>query len=149
MRYLVVFAHVTQRVKADAAAHQAVDQGHDYGEFVHEQILRHLQMLALRQLEPNHQPRLGQRQRHDQRAFRTRTNVNDENAHPDLDKLHAQVDPIRIKSKPRQINRGWQGGQEHGAAADGQRHTGHQNFPRQVRQAQQHQAGGQRNQDQC
>ena len=97
MRDLVVLPHVAQRVKANAAAHQAVDQGHDHGELVHEQILRHLQMLALRQLEPNHQTRLGQRQRHDQRAFRAHTDVNDVNAHPDLDELHAQVDPIGIQ----------------------------------------------------
>ena len=149
MRHRVVFAHVAQRVNTDAAAHQAVDQGHDHGELVHEQILHHLQMLALRYLEPNHQTRLGQRQRHDQRAFRAHTDVNDENAHPDLDELHAQVDPIGIQSISRQINRGWQGGQKHGAAADGQRHEGHQNFPGQVRQTQQHQPCGQRNQYQC
>ena len=106
-------------------------------------------MLALRYLEPNHQPRLSQCQRHDQRAFRARTNVNDENANPDLDELHDQVDPIGIQPKPRQINRGWQGGQIHGAAANGQRHDGHQNFPGKVRQTQQQQAGGQRDQNQC
>jgi hypothetical protein len=107
MRHGVVFAHVAQRVNADAAAHQAVDQGHDHGELVHEQILRHLQMLALRYLEPNHQPRLGQRQRHDQRAFRAHTDVNDENAHPDLDELHAQVDPMGFSRKLPTNQPGW------------------------------------------
>ena len=41
VRQGVVFAHVTHRVKTDAAAQQAVDQRHDHRKLVHEQMLRH------------------------------------------------------------------------------------------------------------
>ena len=88
MRHLVVFAHVAQRVKADAAAHNAVDQGHDDGELVHEQILRHLQMRGGGEFKPDHQPRLSQRERHDQQMFRVHTDVKNEQAHRHLDEQH-------------------------------------------------------------
>ena len=99
MGHLVVFAHVAQRIKADAAAHHAVDQGHDDGELVHEQILRHLQMRAGGQFKPDHQPRLRQREQHDQQMFRAHADVNNEQAHRDLDEQHAQVDPVLTPGK--------------------------------------------------
>ena len=85
MRHFVVFPHVTQRIKADAATDQAVDQGHDDGELVHEQILRHLQMCAGGEFKPDHQSCLSQHQQYNQRLFCAQADVKNEQAHRDFD----------------------------------------------------------------
>ena len=143
----VIFPHVTQGIDADAAADQAVDQGHDHGELVHKQIRGDHEVRAGGDFEPNHHRHLGQREQHDQQVFRTHPDVDDVGAHRDLDGQNPPSDPMGCQGS-REIRRLRQGRQRNDAETDRQGCGRHQDSPRAVGfQAQQPQADSQRHQN--